>query len=110
MPILRERVGWRRPKAVHGPDLTQAEQGNARAALRVLKRRAGSWPELATLVGLRVGTAQSALKPNGSVSAGVALRIARAAGVPLETVLSGAWPAPNACPHCGQPLPSRDHA
>lgn len=35
-------------------------------------------------------------------TAAMAIRIARLAGVPIEDVLTGTFPAPGVCPHCGR--------
>lgn len=102
MPILRERVAWSRLKAPRGADLTPDEQGATKTALAFLLRRFGTWPALAAAMGLKQNTLRYAAGKRGSVTAGVALRAARAAGVPLEDVLSGRWPTATMCPHCGR--------
>lgn len=73
-----------------------------KAALAFLRLRHGTWAALSRAMGLKKATVTAATGKRGGVSAGVALRAARAAGVPLEDVLSGAWPKPGACPHCGR--------
>ncbi len=73
-----------------------------KVALRVLTKRYGSQPALAEAMGLKVATVKYAAKARGTVTAGVALRAARAAKVPLEDVLAGRWPKPGACPYCGR--------
>jgi hypothetical protein len=102
MPVLREPVAWRRPRATRGPELTEDERKHVKAALAFLKRRHGTWMALARAMGLKVATVVYAAGKRGGVSAGVALRAARAAGVPMEDVLSGEWPRPGMCPYCGR--------
>lgn len=105
MPVLAQRVSWRLakpPRAVGSADLSPEEQERARVAIRFLVKRFGTWGKLAAAMKANVQTVRFAVSARGAVSAGVALRAARAAGVPLEDVLSGAWPSATACPHCGR--------
>ena len=96
MAILREAKAWRRERPANetrrSSDLTPEEQANAKAALRFLAKRHGSTGKLAKAMGATNGTVWEAVSKRGVVSAGIALRAARVAGVPLEDVLSGAWP------------------
>ncbi len=104
-PVLSAPVRWARPrdpsKTRRSSDLTPDEQANAKAALRVLRARLGGARELAAMLSANLGTLKHALARKGRPSAGLAVRAARLAGVPVEDVLSGAWPAPGSCPHCG---------
>jgi|SRR5579863_4072460 len=105
MGVLREPKTWRRERPKTGTrrssDLTPEEQANVRRALVFLKTRLGSWPAVAKAMGAEKSTVwRSAHKRN--VSAGLALRAARVAGEPLERLLTGSWPAPGVCPHCGR--------
>jgi hypothetical protein len=100
MPILTERVEWSRPRKPRSPELSLDEQANAKLAVRFLRARLGSWVTLAERTGLSVAILRHSTAKRGRVSANVVLRVARAAGVPLEDVLLGAWPG-NACPTCG---------
>ncbi len=106
MTILAKRSEWRlaRPsnETRRSSDLTPEEQANAKAALRFLATRLGSGAKLAAAMGSNLAAVRHASKKRGAVSAGIALRVARVAGVPLEDVLSGAWPKAGACPHCGR--------
>jgi hypothetical protein len=106
MAILLERVTWRKAKQFTAgattPDLTADEVANARRALRVLRTRHGGTRALADAIGVRVATVQNGMKPRRKVGVGLALRLARLAGVPLEDVLSGAWPKHGSCPMCGR--------
>jgi len=105
-PVLSAPVRWARPrdpsKTRRSSDLTPEEQANAKAALRVLRARVGGARQLAEALSANHATLLAALSRRGKPSAGLALRAARLAGVPLEDVLSGAWPAPGSCPHCGR--------
>jgi hypothetical protein len=107
MAILRERKVWTRPKPVRTTavpdDLTPEECERVRAALAFLRAKHGSWRALALAMGIKPDTLEEAAKRRGRrPTAGLALRAARVAGVCVETVLSGAWPAAGACPHCGR--------
>lgn len=102
MVALRERISWSKPKVSRGPDLTPDEAARVKAVLAALRIRYGSLKALARAMGLKVATVQYASQKRTGVSAGVALRTARAAGQPVEAILSGAWPTPNTCPHCGR--------
>jgi hypothetical protein len=105
MTILTSTKTWRRPAPlarVTTPDLTPDEIANVKRALRVLCTRHGGWATLAQAMGTNAGNLQVSIVRNRKPSVAVALRAARVAGVPLEEVLSGAWPKPGACPHCGR--------
>lgn len=104
MAILRERTVWRKTRPANetrrSTDLTPAEQENVRVALRFLAKRYGDYTKLAAAIGAHRETVQRPARNARTVTAGLALRLARVAGVPLEDVLSGAWPTAGACPHC----------
>lgn len=106
MAILTKRETWAKPRPANetrrSSDLTTAEQANAKAALRFLAKRHGSLRKLATAMGSNFGTLQGVVQKRVTVSAGIALRVARVAGAPLEDVLSGAWPPDGTCPTCGR--------
>jgi hypothetical protein len=105
MAILRERVSYREARPAnetrHSSDLTQDEQKNARAAIRFLAKRHGTYAKLAKAMGANLGTVRAATQ-RGIVSAGIALRVARVAGVSVEDVLGGRFPVAGACPLCGK--------
>jgi hypothetical protein len=42
------------------------------------------------------------------VSASMAFRVARLAGVTVDDVLAGRYPAPGTCPYCGRPPAGSD--
>ena len=105
-PILTEPKRWARPRDPAKPrrssDLTPEEQANAKRALRLLRLRYGTMAKLAEALSANPETVREAASKRGRPSAGLALRAARLAGVPLEDVLSGAWPKQGSCPHCGR--------
>jgi DNA-binding phage protein len=103
--ILTAPTVWQRPKAPRPgrtPDLTDAESGAVKAALRFLRARHGTWTTLAAALGTAEQNLTRAVSAKGRPSAALALRAARAGGVPLEDVLTGVWPPEGACPHCGR--------
>jgi len=104
--ILRARHSWRRQQdpnsAVRASDLTEDEQQHVRRALHFLMKRLGGRTALAKAMRTKLTTVASSLKPQRGVSAGTALRAARAAGRPVEELLAGAYPPPGACPYCGR--------
>lgn len=107
MTILRERKTWAKhpqlpTETKHSSDLTPAEQANARRALRFLRDRLGTTRKLATALKARFKTVENMLSKR-CVTAGVALRVARLAEVPLEELLAGRWPPQTGvCQHCGR--------
>ena len=106
MAILLARTVWKKHRSSdtvrHSSDLTPEEQANVKAALRFLKVKLGGPKKLAETMKALPATVKYAVSNRGKVSAGIALRAALAAGVPLEDLLSGAWPKPGSCPLCGR--------
>ena len=101
MAVLTHPVSWRRTaKRDVESDLSPQERANVRKALQFLAKRYGTYAKLADAMKAKRATILAANR--GTVSAGIALRASRAAGVPLEAILTGAWPKPTACPHCGR--------
>lgn len=82
-------------------DLDQKEQNHVRAALRYLRGRLGTW----SAVGAALHCAPKSLEPivsgRGKVSASMAIRVARLAGVMIDDLLVGKFLPPGACPNCG---------
>jgi len=109
MSILTKREVWRRPEPAHpkrSTSLTYAERVNTAAALRFLRLRFGTWQALAEALGVKHETAASyACRPK-CIGPGMVLRIASVAGVRVDDVLSGAFPAPGTCPTCGRSGPT----
>lgn len=106
MAILRERKTWRRhtteatrPSSVR---LTPEERANTKRALAFLRTRAGSWRALAVAIGQPFSRMAKAVQKGRPVTARMAILVARYAKVPIEDVLSGAWPVAGVCPHCGR--------
>jgi hypothetical protein len=93
-------------KGSHAPGLpstlTPLEMANAKAAIRFVAVKLGGSAKLAAALEVTRASIDAARLTRGRLSAGLALRVARLAGVPLEDVLSGAWPKPGSCPHCGR--------
>lgn len=89
-------------------DLTSDEQKNVRTALRFLRTRCGGWDAVAKALRFKKCTIAHTL--NGrTVSASLAIRLARFAGVSVDDVLCGRYPAPGTCPYCGH-CPTRGAA
>jgi hypothetical protein len=105
-PVLTAPVVWKKPrpadKTRSSSDLTPEEQANVKIALRALRIRFGGVCQLGTAINVKEATLIAAVSRRGKPSAGVALRAARAAKVPLEDLLSGAWPKAGSCPMCGR--------
>ena len=109
MAILRERKVWKREAApayerpfARAEVLKGYEQRNVLRAMAVLRLRCGSWAKLARVLGVhkkavsRVRTGET--KPHG----GLAVRVARAAGVPVDEILNGKFVRRGTCPWCGR--------
>ena len=105
MTVLSKRETWGKLRPQNetrrSSDLTPEEQKNVRAAIRFLRTRMGGNAKLAAALRANRASVDRGCLPNSRPSAGLALRVARVAGVPLEDVLQGAWPPAGACPHCG---------
>jgi hypothetical protein len=76
-------------------DLTAAEQSHVKAALAFLHARCGDWETLAKA--LRVGR----MAFHRPITPMLAFRVARLAKVGVDEVLTGKYPPPGVCPHCG---------
>ncbi len=88
------------PKMGRMSDFTAEEQGHIRMALRFLRIRCGGWEPLAKALRLKVKSIQPMARRQ-KVSARLALRLARFAGVPVEDMIAGKYPPAGTCPHCG---------
>lgn len=103
MAVLSHPVAWRREvKRDVDPDLSPQERENVRRAVRFLAKRLGGYDKLAEAMRVKKTRIWRAMSRRGTVTAAVALRAAKVAKAPFESVLSGAWPKPTACPHCGR--------
>jgi hypothetical protein len=102
MTILVKRETWAKPRLAtetrRSSDLSPEEQARAKAALRFLAKRHGGKARLAKAMRSTLGAVAHALSARGTVSAGLMLRAARVASVPLEDVLSGKWPPAGGVP------------
>jgi hypothetical protein len=103
MAILTERQGWsrKRKRARASLDLSAAEQANVKAALRALRKHLGGWAPVASALACTHKTVEHSVGAQGRPSGAMAIRVARAAGVTVEDVLTGAFPKHGACPRCG---------
>lgn len=81
--------------------LTDTEQQRVRAALRSLRASFGSWRSLAEALGVALGSLQHVMYGMRPVSAALALRVAKAAGKPLDEII-GEPSAADRCPRCGR--------
>jgi len=81
-------------------DLTAKEQASVRIALRFLRTRCGTWEALWKALRFSKATMRRTID-GGEVSASMAVRVARLAGVGVDDVLTGRYPLPGTCPHCG---------
>ncbi len=81
-------------------DLTLTEQKHVRTALRYLRRRIGTWATVADAVRMAPKTLENVMGGTNNVSAGLALRVARALGASFDDLVAGHF-LPGACPRCG---------
>ncbi len=82
-------------------DLTEDQQENVRAALRFFRTRSGSWEPIGRALGFGKMTLSLVASGNKPVSPKMAFRVAKLAGVGVDDVLAGEFPAPGTCPMCG---------
>lgn len=86
-------------------DLDQKEQEHVRMALRYLYRNLGGWAALSKVLGFTPATLKQATCLRGrSISASMALRVARFLDASVDDLLAGRY-KPGACSKCGH-LPS----
>lgn len=84
--------------------LDPEEQDRVRTALKFLRIQTGSWAALAKILRFSETTLQhqTKLKNPKRVSETVAFRVAKLAGVSMDALLRGEYPAKGACPYCGR--------
>jgi hypothetical protein len=82
-------------------DLTPQEQSHVRAALQFLRRRCNGWVPLAAALGFKRTTLSAVAHGHKPVSPTLLIRVAKFAGVTMDDVATGRFPAPGTCPHCG---------
>jgi hypothetical protein len=104
MGILTSKQVWRRNPEPEGKQLgnriTPTERANVRAALEYLRGRYETTDACCIALGITRDALQKARSPRRAQTYRVACLVARAAGVPVEKILSGTWPG-DRCPHCG---------
>jgi hypothetical protein len=104
MAILTSKQVWRRNPEPEGKQLgnriTPTERDHVRAALEYLRGRYVTTDECCAALGITRDSLQKARSRHRLLTYRVACLVARAAGVPVEKILSGAWPG-DRCPHCG---------
>jgi hypothetical protein len=81
-------------------DLDEKEMKHVRSALRYLRRRAGGWVPVAKALGFTTWMLEKVSNGRAGVSAKMAFRVARLAGVPVDDLLAGRYAA-GVCPRCG---------
>ena len=82
--------------------LSTDEKRHLRTALHNLRRSFGTWACLADAIGVKVNTLLTAARERNPVgSPGIAIRAARAGGVSVESILTGAITAAGRCDACG---------
>jgi DNA-binding phage protein len=89
--------------------LTPEETACVTVALEFMIARTGSMQALAYRMGVDRTAVRRAIKEHPAPGVAMALDLARAAGVTVDAVLSGAFPPPGSCPHCGG-FPRADEA
>jgi hypothetical protein len=82
-------------------DFDEGEQNHVRAALRYLRRRTGGWRPLSKALGFTTWMLEKVSNGRASVSARMALRVARLVGVQVEDLINGRFVPAGACPRCG---------
>lgn len=106
MRILKEKEVRRRERAPRDHELVNelgaTERANVIAALNVMHIRLGTWQAVAKAMSVTPRVVENAVARKRKPSAGLAIRVARLAGVSVDDVLSGAFPKPGSCPMCGR--------
>ena len=83
------------------PVFSPEEQARLRAALKNARALFGSWSCLSAAMHLAAPVAERAARGSRRVTAEIAVRLARALGIPLESLYAAPRPA-SKCPMCGQ--------
>lgn len=96
-----ERIHWKRtkPPRLWTPpsELTPAEQANVIDALWLVHAEHRPWPRIAKLMGINPGTLEAVVTGRKKPMAGLAIRVARLAGLSTDDVLAGNFDGPIAC-------------
>jgi hypothetical protein len=97
-----KRRGYRAPALF----LNDTEVHNLRIAIRNTARAHGGFAKLAKAIGMRMDTLHSVTR-HKRPSATIALRVAQAAGMAVEVLLSGKLTEAGCCPTCGSRIGER---
>lgn len=104
MTILTAKQVWRRNPEPEGKQLGNrlglVERENVRQALVYLVGRYPSRDAAVAATGLTIAALVKGTSKRRAQSYRLACVVARSAAVPVEKILSGAWPG-DRCPHCG---------
>jgi hypothetical protein len=103
---MQPKVVWRwerapKAKPSRAWQLSDAEQANVKDAIRLLRRHMGR-RRFATAIGISYPATRQLTETKRRIGASLALRVSRAAGVSVETILAGVWLGPEPCPTCGR--------
>jgi len=83
-------------------ELTIAEQHNVRAIVLKLRAEYSSWKALAAALGVNRITLVRAQPGKQAPTVGLALRVARLVGLPIDDVLRGVFAKLGRCLMCGK--------
>lgn len=86
-------------------DLDAKEQLHVRAALRHLHGRMGTWTAVAAALHTQPRTLEGAAQKR-TITASLAIRVARLLNVMVDDLLVGRFLPPGACPNCGHVIAS----
>lgn len=86
-------------------DMTLPEQEHVRNALYYLRAKTGSWQPLAKMLRYEEQTLVQCASAVRGIAASMAFRIARAANITVDDLLTGKFPEPGVCPRCAYRLP-----
>ncbi len=118
MSILTKRVVWRNESHVRRQTeavLVGREATNVRLALEAMHAKLGTWDAVGAI--LKVTSRSIQMHRVGRMKSGMAVRVAKAIGVPVGELLAGrvrgvrrfrdalAGARTRVCPHCGRPDP-----
>jgi hypothetical protein len=82
-------------------DLSKQEQQHVRAALRFLRARMGDWKTVSKVVRASDSSLRRIASGDRAPGTTLTFRIAKFAKVGVDDVLTGRFPEPGTCPHCG---------
>ena len=87
-------------------DLSSAEQDHVRNALYFMRAKFGTWKSIARLLRFEETTLIKSANGERTVSASIAFRLARVAGIKVDDLVGGRFPEPGHCPRCGYHVPT----